>query len=60
MIDIEAEGLMPLSKFVLEKNREQQISEYLYGRSIEQPMEVQEPVSYTHLKTTGGMRLQIL
>ena len=43
MIDIESEGLMPLSKFVLEKNIEQHISEYLYGRSIEQPMEVQEP-----------------
>ena len=43
MIDIESEGLMPLSKFVLEKNIEQHIRDYLYGLSIEQPMEVQEP-----------------
>lgn len=42
MIDIESEGLMPLSRFVLEKNIEMHIRDYLNGWSLG-AMSVQEP-----------------
>ena len=43
MIDIESEGLHPLSEFVLEENLKRHINDYLMGYYQFEPMKVQEP-----------------
>ncbi|MBB4624311.1 MAC/perforin domain-containing protein [Parabacteroides faecis] len=59
MIDIESEGLMPISNFVLEKNIVQHINDYLYGQSIGQPMEVQEPYIEVLRRNIQGITMLI-